>query len=147
MVLPARPAPPGPAWRRYVLFQIPGWILAGVAVAALHRWFGVPLPLALLLLAVFVAKDFVLYPFLRRSYEQPAGTELERLIGERGIAVETLAPAGFVRVRGELWRAAVRPGVELPRGAPVEVESTDGWTLVVKPAGPAESPARRGAAG
>jgi membrane protein implicated in regulation of membrane protease activity len=148
MIPPSRPAPPRPAWRRYLLFQIPGWILAGAAAAALHRWFGVPLPVALLILALFVAKDFVLYPFLRRSYEQVPGTPLERLIGERGVAVETLAPEGFVRVRGELWRAAVRPaGVELPRGAAVVVESTEGWKLVVKPAEAAGPQASRGAAG
>jgi membrane protein implicated in regulation of membrane protease activity len=130
-------------WRRYLLFQIPGWALAAILLGALRSWLDLPLWAALLIFAAYVAKDFALYPFLRHSYRQDPRTQLERLIGERAVAAETLNPAGFIRLRGELWKAAVRPGsAAIERGAEVEIEGAEKWTLIVAPAAPlnTESP-------
>jgi membrane-bound serine protease (ClpP class) len=52
------------------------------------------------------------------------------LIGETGIAKEPLAPAGFVMIQGELWRAVVE-GEPVEPGAPVRVVGVDGLTLKV----------------
>ena len=53
----------------------------------------------------FRLKDAALYPWLRTAYETDSRRVIERLIGLAGVAVEPLAPRGYVRVRGELWQA------------------------------------------
>jgi len=118
-------------FQRYVGVQIPSWVLTAVVVWGLHHWTGLPRGWAITLLLAYIAKDFLLYPLLRRSYEEDRRTGAEPLIGRTGIAVEELNPAGYVRVRGELWRAEAAGGA-VPAGAPVTVVSTDGMTLVVE---------------
>jgi membrane protein implicated in regulation of membrane protease activity len=124
-----------PVWRRYLLFQIPGWAVAAILLSALREWAVLPLWGALLIFCAYVAKDFLLYPFLRHSYRQDTRTQVERLIGERAVVTETLNPAGFIRVRGELWKAAVRPGsTAIASGSLVEIEGAEEWTLIVRAA-------------
>ena len=94
-----------PAFWRYTAFQIPGWLLASAVAWWLHRHAGVPLWAAAGLPLAWVIKDYALYPFLRFAYEADQRRPIERLIGVEGAAVEPLAPDGYVRVRGELWRA------------------------------------------
>ena len=131
---------PQPVWRRYLLFQLPGWILAAILLGALRAWFGLTLLAALLLLAAVIAKDLIVYPRLRRAYEQDSRTQVERLIGQRAVVAQTLNPVGFIRVRGELWSAAVRPEhAPLAAGLSVVIETAERWTLIVKPAPTEES--------
>ena len=88
-------------------------------------------------LVVWVIKDYALYPFLRSAYELDHRLPIERMIGERGQATEGLSPTGYVRVRGELWRARKDDEQQaVNQGDSVEVTRVDGVTLVV---GPVES--------
>lgn len=77
-------------------------------------------------------KDLLLYRFVRRAYE-PDLTGVARLVGARGIAQGDLAPNGYIRVRGELWRAVVSPadGV-IPSGAEVEIVSAERMEVFVR---------------
>jgi len=54
------------------------------------------------------------------------------MIGAIGIAEEKLNPSGYIRVRGELWKAEVvgnaRP---IERGDGVRIQETRGLTLLV----------------
>jgi membrane protein implicated in regulation of membrane protease activity len=114
---------------RYTLLQIPGWLVAGLVLYGAHRWFGLAGWIALVLFTAYVAKDFVLYRFVKRAYEPPGPLEL---IGHRGLAVEEIAPKGYVRVRGELWMAEVARGAApVPAGSPVRVQAVRGNTLQV----------------
>lgn len=117
---------------RYTLYQLPGWALAAAVLAALIEWFSVSAVVGVLALAALIVKDFLIYPLVGRAFEAaPHG--LAQLVGEQGVAVEPLAPAGFVRVRGELWRAeALGPG-SIPAGARVWVRAARGMTLLVIP--------------
>ena len=118
---------------RYVLFQAPGWVLAVIAVMMLRQWTDVSLWAATALVAVWVVKDFLLFPFLRSAYEQDTRMGAERLIGERGVAVERLESVGYIRVHGELWRAEqLPPGEPIPEGARVTVHAARGFTLLVQ---------------
>jgi membrane protein implicated in regulation of membrane protease activity len=120
-------------FRRYLLLQVPGWILVALILAGLCRWADLPLWAAFGAYAVYVGKDFVLYPFLRRAYEPDSRTGVELLAGERGVAETELNPEGFVRVRGELWRAQIEPGSAAVRpGEPVVVVAGRGMTLIVR---------------
>lgn len=120
-------------FRRYLLLQVPGWILVALILAGLHRWAGLPLWAAVAAYAIYVGKDFLLYPFLRRAYEPDPRSGVERLIGQRGVAETDLNPDGFVRVRGELWGAELEPaGAMARRGEPVVVTAARGMTLRVR---------------
>jgi membrane-bound serine protease (ClpP class) len=114
---------------RYVLWQVPGWIAVTAALAAL-RW-AVDLSIWIVpagMVAVIV-KDLAMYRAVRDTLVPPRA----RLLGARGRAVERLAPVGYVRVEGELWRAETAGG-EIAAGAAVVVREANGLTLRVEPA-------------
>lgn len=116
---------------RYYLFQIPGWLLAGALVTVLHAWLGLPMWAALTIVGVVVLKDVVCYPFLRKAYQLEA-TGAAQLVGLRGVARDTLDPAGYVYVNGELWRARTEAGADaIPAGTEVRVVQGQRMTLTV----------------
>jgi len=76
-------------------------------------------------------KDMVLYPFLRSAYAPHDSLPIERLIGSRGYAIETLTPSGYIRIGSELWRAEA--DVEkVERDATVEVIGAKGMVLRIR---------------
>ena len=106
--------------------------MAGALV--LHGWVGLPGWAAVTLVVAWALKDAALYPFLKASYEPDSRAVIERLVGLGGIAVEPLAPRGYVRVRGELWLAEpTAADVEIPQGHPVTIDAVRGTTLLVRP--------------
>ena len=118
---------------KYVLLQIPGWLILlcllvwAVSSMALPFWIGVGF------LCFWIAKDFVLYPFVRPAYE-PAKTGSERLIGVQGRVEQTLDPNGYVRIGGELWRAETEEAEQLlEAGRTVTVRAVRGLTVTVTP--------------
>jgi membrane protein implicated in regulation of membrane protease activity len=124
----------GQTLRRYVLYQLPGLVVAAGVVAGLVRWTALPSWGAAALLVAWVMKDAALYPWLRSAYETDSRLVIERMIGLAGVAVEPLAPRGYVRVRGELWQA--EPAVEdlqIESGHPITVDAVRDTTLLVRP--------------
>ena len=122
---------------RYTLYQIPEWVLAAGAAVLLYRWGVLTGWTGALLVAAVMAKDAALYPLLRTAYESDARAAIERLIGLPGVAVEPLAPHGYVRVRGELWRSeATADAPPIRPGRPVTVHAVRGTTLLVRPTPP-----------
>jgi membrane-bound serine protease (ClpP class) len=59
-------------------------------------------------------------------------TGLEGLIGQTGVSLEPLAPAGRVQLHSEIWRAITVAG-EIGKGEKVEVVGLEDLTLHVKP--------------
>lgn len=122
-----------PAFWRYTAFQVPGWIIASVGGWWIHRSLEVPAWVAAGVLVAWVIKDYALYPFLRSAYELDHRLPIDRMIGEHGRATESLSPTGYVRVRGELWRARTDSEHQaINLGDPVEVTGVDGGVLVVQ---------------
>lgn len=122
-----------PAFWRYTAFQIPGWIIASVGGWWIHQALGVPVWVAAGVLVAWVIKDYALYPFLRSAYELDHRLPIDRMIGEHGRATERLSPTGYIRVRGELWRARTDSDHQVVGlGDPVEVTRIDGTLLVVR---------------
>lgn len=114
---------------RYLLYQLPGWVLAAIAGYLLCRWDVLPPSAAIALWVAYLAKDLFLFRFLRTAYEPGPGAGSERLIGLSGRAERN----GYVRVKGELWRAVVADGSPaLTEGAAVIVEDAEGMQLVVR---------------
>lgn len=104
---------------RYVLLEIPGWLVAGVVLAFFVRADEVEPGTAAILLALWIAKDFALYPVLRVGYLPSAPDGTGSLVGAQGTARVRLDPEGWVQVGSELWRAELESGQ-----APVETGST-----------------------
>ena len=130
---------------RYTAFQVPGWIIAAGGGWFLHRWLDIPVWVASGVLVVWVIKDYALYPWLGSAYELDHRRPIDRLVGEHGTASDALSPSGYIRVRGELWRARsedvqvdvdVEGGKAIVQGDRVEVIGVDGTLLVVRPQTP-----------
>jgi membrane protein implicated in regulation of membrane protease activity len=118
---------------RYMLFQIPGWVIAALVLMGLREWTGLSFWAAIGIFVLWVIIDFALYPFLRKSYERNVKTGSERLIGEHGVAKEWLRPEGYVEVHGHLWRAVAEPKDQpISPESPIRIVSADGLTLTVK---------------
>lgn len=116
---------------RYFLFQIPGWLVSALLLTFLTEVELLSSRTALLLWVAWIVKDAAMYPLLHRAYESGAGRHGgAALVGSRAIVVRSLGPRGFVRVRGELWRAECPENA--PVGAEVEVVSAEAMRLVVR---------------
>ena len=120
--------------RRYALYQIPGLLILVGVVMGLYRWAMLPGWTALALVVAWILKDAALYPWLRTAYEPDSRRVIERLIGLAGVAVEPLAPRGYVRVRGELWQAEpAEPDSAIDAGCAVTVHAIASDILLVRP--------------
>ena len=118
---------------RYVLLQVPGWMLAALLLIGLQYWIGVSLWVIIGLFFLWVVKDFIIYPFVRTAYQAGVKTGTDQLVGAQGVAHQKrLDPRGYVRVRGELWRAEAEPGDKpISPGSPIRVQAAHGLTLIV----------------
>ena len=101
---------------------------------------GVRLGTALGAALPFAVIVIILMRLVLRSRSWKPAVGKEELIGEVGEITEPVsAPSGpetatgMVRVHGELWRAATRPGENIPVGARVRVRKVNGLTLEVEP--------------
>jgi membrane protein implicated in regulation of membrane protease activity len=119
---------------KYILFQLPELAVVCALAIGARSWVGLPDWAAAGIVAVWVVKDVVMFPFVRIAYQPGSREGGASLVGARGTAQDTLRPSGYVRISAELWRA------ELPRGAPpvepgdrIRVLGVRGLTLVVEP--------------
>lgn len=118
---------------KYLVLQIPGWIITAAVLTTLWHWQFIPQWLAVLGFFAWVLKDLLLYPLLRPAYETGVKTGSAALVGARGVAEENLAPQGYIRVRGELWRAVATPADQVVNaGTEVEIVSADGMRVFVR---------------
>ncbi len=120
---------------KYVLAHLPALVVLAAILVLVRRWVDLSWWFVCGIVALWVIKDVALFPFVWRSY---AGTEQPKnihfMLGARGIVEDPLAPAGYVRVHGELWRAEVIEGSpSIGRGHAVRVRGIRGLTLLVEP--------------
>lgn len=117
--------------QRYWLYQLPGFAALMALLGAAARWFSVPWWVCGLVAALWIAKDWALYPLLKAGYEggKPTGTDV--MIGALGVASEDLRPHGLVRIGPELWQAEAVSEAEA--GQAVQVTGVEGMTLRVEP--------------
>ncbi len=126
-----------PFWR-YTALQVPGWVLALAVGWWIRTAFDAPGWVAPAIPLAWVVKDMALYPLLRSAYDVNEAPPVERLIGRRGVAIEALAPSGYVRVGGELWRAHAGDAQPIAARLEVEVVGAEGLVLSVRQAEPEE---------
>lgn len=118
---------------RYALLQVPGVALLVVLLMVVQRWVDLPAWFSWGLVALWVAKDVIFFPFTWRAYDWDRSGDANSMVGARGVAEEQLAPWGYIRVHGELWKAEVMgDGPPIDRGEVVRVRGIRGLTLLVQ---------------
>jgi membrane protein implicated in regulation of membrane protease activity len=119
------------AARRYALFQLPGLALVVLVLILIGRWSDLPAWVFWVVIVLWVLKDLAAFPFVWTAYDPHDGGN--PLVGARGVARERLAPSGYVRIRGELWKAQATGDRAIECGETVRVRSAHGLTLTVEP--------------
>jgi membrane protein implicated in regulation of membrane protease activity len=99
------------------------WFL--IDQSAVPRWAGAGF------LVFWVLKDFAMYPFVRLAYENNVKSGIEALVGGKGMTHEPIAPEGYIKIQGELWKARAE-GQSIPRDRIVRVTGANGMTLIVE---------------
>lgn len=117
---------------RYTLLQIPAIVLLVLILIFVQRWVVIPAWIFWGFIILWVVKDVVLFRYTWRAYDWDGGDK-NLLIGAIGIAKERLAPSGYVKVGGELWRAEVLGGsLPIESGMNIRVKGVRGLTLLVE---------------
>ena len=125
---------PRPIYLRYILLNVPGVVAVILVLMIIQYWVDLPVWLSASIIAFWIIKDVLLFPFVWRSYDAKGPGQSRSMIGERGIAKERLAPSGYVQVHGELWRAEkIGDGPPIEAGQPVHIIKMEGLTLFVEP--------------
>ena len=126
---------PGPIYLRYVLLNIPELAAVVLILIIIEHWAVLPFWLFWGIIGFWIVKDALLFPFVWRAYDWNRSEQTGSMTGEHGVVRERLAPSGYVRIRGELWRAErLGEGPTIEAGQPVRVEKMKGLTLFVIPA-------------
>jgi membrane-bound ClpP family serine protease len=111
--------------------EYPGRVLFVVAI--LLAIFVLPQPWGLIVVVVAGVAELAESGFLLWwSQRRNARVGVETLVGQKAVAVGVLAPAGQVKVGGEIWGA--RSDTAISSGTAVVVRGVDGLTLLVEPA-------------
>jgi membrane protein implicated in regulation of membrane protease activity len=125
-----------PLW--YTAQAILGWMLEEAILVAIVLWllpqFDVNLPLwvlAILMLALAVY-SYVMYRVGRATFLIRPKVAAETVIGSRGKVTKRLAPEGYVKVQGVLWKAICVES-ELEVDDEVVVVGIEGLRLIVSP--------------
>jgi len=118
---------------RYALFQIPSLALLVLILILVRRWVNLPEWFFWGAIAVGLAKDVILFPFVWRAYDRDRLRELQSLVGTEGVVEERLAPSGYIRVHGELWQAEiVNADLSIEGGETVRIRGIKGLRLQVE---------------
>ncbi|MEZ4598283.1 MAG: NfeD family protein [Syntrophotaleaceae bacterium] len=123
---------PKVAYLRYLLMNLPGMIGLILVLILIGHWISLPGWMFWLILGLWIAKDFLLFPFVWRSYLPTDSTDSASLAGQKGVVKKRLDPGGYIEVRGELWRAErMSPGPPVEVGRIVHIRRREGLSLFV----------------
>lgn len=124
---------PRPIYLRYILLNIPALAAVILILIIIQHWVVLPAWLFWSILGFWIIKDVVLFPVVWRAYDWDRPGRSRSMIGEQGVARDRLAPSGYVRVRGELWRAEkLGDGPPIEAGQSVQIVQMEGLTLFVE---------------
>ena len=125
-----------PLW--YPVQAILGWMLEEVVLVAIVLWllphFNINIPLwglAILMVALAVY-SYIMYRVGRPTFLIKPKVSAEAIIGNEGKVTKRLAPEGYVKIQGVLWKATCNEA-ELEIGDEVVVVDIEGLKLLVSP--------------
>jgi membrane-bound serine protease (ClpP class) len=127
-----------PLW--YTVQAVLGWMLEEAILVAVVLWllpqFNVNLPLWALaiLMVALAAYSCTMYRVGRSTFLIRPKVAAETVIGDGGKVTKRLAPEGYVKVQGVLWKA-ICDEAELEIGDEVVVVGIEGLRLIVSPKG------------
>jgi len=125
---------PKRVYLRYVLLIIPGTIVLTLILFVIRHWIAVPAWFFWVFIAIWIAKDVVMFPFVWRAHDTGRPGISRSMIGERGVVKQQLDPSGYIQVAGELWWAEKRgEGPPIKEGKFVRVQKLEGLKLYVVP--------------
>lgn len=107
---------------------------AVVALILLVLWFfkiPVTWPVIIILIAFFVASVLLIHKLVIPVLHRRPYTGSEGMVGLQGKVVESLAPVGLIKVKGEYWKAK-SVGEYITAGEKVEITGFTGLLLRVK---------------
>jgi membrane protein implicated in regulation of membrane protease activity len=125
----------GPVLAKYWALQLPATVLVTMVLLGAGDRLAWPLWIVWTMVALWVAKDAILYPFLWRAYDpsDPAALPYP-MEGAEGVAIDRIDPSGRVRIWGELWRAELSRGTRgIEEGEKVQVKARHGLTVLIEP--------------
>jgi membrane protein implicated in regulation of membrane protease activity len=118
---------------KYALYQAPSYGLLILIFFLVNRWMSLPAWFIWGGVAVWVAKDVILFPFVWRAYDRDRSKDVHPLINRQGIVERRLDPSGYVWIHGELWRAEkAEGGPPIEQGETVVVRGNHGLVLLVE---------------
>lgn len=125
-----------PIW--YTVQAILGWMLEEAILVAVVLWllplFNINIPLwgLAILMVALAAYSYVMYRVGSPTFLMKPKVAAETIIGNDGKVTKRLAPEGYVKVRGVLWKATCVES-ELEVGDDVVVVDINGLRLIVSP--------------
>ncbi len=127
-----------PLW--YTVQAIIGWMLEEAILVAIVRWllphFNINIALwgLAILMAALAVHSFIMYRIGRPTFLIKPKVAAENMIGSEGKVVKPIAPEGYVKVQGVLWKATCAES-NLEAGGEVVVVGIEGLRLIVSPKG------------
>jgi membrane protein implicated in regulation of membrane protease activity len=117
---------------KYTLLQIPALVLIISILMLLKQWVAIPSYVVWGIVILWVIKDVILFPLTWRSYGSDRQHDPHPMVGRYGIAQQSLAPSGYVKIDGVLWRAEViGDDSAINAGESIRVQKVNGLTLYV----------------
>lgn len=113
------------------------WFMPSALVAAVLAFFGVPVPVQMLVFAV-ISTLFIIFSrtiFKKTLAVHPERTNADAVIGEQAVVTErvcNMENRGLVKVRGQIWSARSADGQDLEPGETVSVISIEGVKLICR---------------
>ncbi len=121
----------------YTIYAIIGTVVDVAALLIVMLWvlplFNIYVPwwILVILVAIELGVSCFTYIMGRRALSKKITYGPEAIIGSEGIVASALNPTGYIKVRGELWKASCQS--ELKVGDEVVVIKMEGMKLTVVP--------------
>jgi membrane protein implicated in regulation of membrane protease activity len=124
-----------PRW--HTVYSIISTVFEEAVIAAFIIWvlplFGIDIPLwgLITILVAFAIYSYIMYRVGHPTISYKEVSSPESMTGNEGVVESELKPEGYVKVRGELWKASAG-GERLGKGEEVVVTGIEGLKLSVK---------------
>ncbi|MBN2038813.1 MAG: NfeD family protein [Spirochaetes bacterium] len=93
-----------------------------------------PVWIAYIIIFLWILKDIIIFPRVWQSYDSRKVNYKEYLIGVKGVAVDDLNPEGYVKIKGELWKAEIADSeAHVKKGEEIRVLKVENMKLFVSP--------------
>ena len=122
---------------KYILLEIPDLAILLILLSVLSKFFNISTCLMITIIFIWIAKDIILFPKVWKAYDSNNPSPIEQLIGMEGIVMHPPNPVGYIKVKGELWKAEIRNHkYPVSKGDEIKVCAVKGTTLIIEKVNP-----------